>query len=53
MTGRILPSTIACNPLSATGLSLKEMAMRDFTLTIKCLSFWKKNLTRPAIPVAA
>ena len=31
----------------------KEMVMRDFTLTTKCLSFWKKNLTRPAIPVAA
>lgn len=31
----------------------KEMVMRDFTLTTKCLSFWKKNLTRPAVPCAA
>jgi len=31
----------------------KEMVMRDFTLTTKCLSFWKKNLTRAPIPCAA
>ena len=31
----------------------KEMVMKDFTLTTKCLSFWKKNLTRPAVPCAA
>ena len=31
----------------------KEMVMRDFVLTTKCLSFWKKNLERPAVPCAA
>ena len=31
----------------------KEMVMRNFVLTTKCLSFWKKNLVRPAIPVDA
>ena len=31
----------------------KEMVMRDFTLTTKCLSFWQKNLTRAPIPCAA
>lgn len=31
----------------------KEMVMRDFVLTTKCLSFWKKNLTRAPIPCAA
>ena len=31
----------------------KEMVMRDFTFTTKCLSFWKKNLTRAPIPCAA
>ena len=31
----------------------KEAIMRDFVFTTKCLSFWKKNLERPAIPCAA
>ena len=29
----------------------KEEVMRDFVLTTKCLSFWKKNKTRAVIPV--
>ncbi len=33
--------------------SEKEEVMRDFVLTTKCLSFWKKNLMRPAVPCVA
>ena len=31
----------------------KETAMRDFVFTTKCVSLWRKNKTRPAIPVKA
>lgn len=31
----------------------KETVMRDFVLTTKCVSLWKKNRTRAAIPVSA
>lgn len=31
----------------------KESIMRDFVLTAKCVSLWKKNKTRAAIPISA
>lgn len=31
----------------------KESVMLDFVFTTKCVSLWKKNATRPAIPVRA